>query len=41
MSLQAGARLGRFLMKKMIRGHYSVNIVLNWGEELKRLVPAK
>jgi hypothetical protein len=32
---------GRFLMKKAIAPQYSINVVLNWAEELKRLVPAK
>jgi hypothetical protein len=32
---------GRFLMKKAIRAEYSINVVLNWQEELKRLVPTK
>ena len=33
---------GRFLMKKVLRrAQYSIDIVLNWSEELKRLVPTK
>jgi hypothetical protein len=32
---------GRFLMRKAIRAEYSINVVLNWPEELKRLVPTK
>ena len=32
---------GRFLMKKALRAQYSINIVLNWSEELKHLAPAK
>jgi Tol biopolymer transport system component len=32
---------GRFLMKRVLRGQYSIGIVLNWSEELKRLMPAK
>ncbi len=32
---------GRFLMKKALRAQYSIDIVLNWSEELKHLVPAK
>ena len=30
---------GRFLMKKALRAEYSVNVVLNWTEELKQRVP--
>jgi eukaryotic-like serine/threonine-protein kinase len=32
---------GRFLMKKVLRAEYSINVVLNWQDELKRLVPTK
>ena len=32
---------GPFLMKKALRAEYSINVVLNWQEELKRLVPLK
>jgi len=32
---------GRLLMKKPLRSEYSVNIVLNWQEELKQRVPTR
>lgn len=32
---------GRFLMKKLLRAEYSINVVLNWQEELKQKVPTR
>ncbi len=32
---------GRFLMKKLVKPEYSINVVLNWQEELKRVVPTQ
>ena len=32
---------GRFLMKKVLKADYTVNVLLNWAEELKRLAPPK
>jgi hypothetical protein len=32
---------GRFLVKKALRAEYTLNVVLHWDQELKRLVPAR
>ena len=32
---------GRFLMRKPVRSQYTINVVLNWTEELKARVPIK